>query len=115
MKEKNRAAGTRGKRKDKGERVPVAEILSRRFDIPTDLLGGGLTVELRGRNNLYVSGCEQILSYSTECIGLLVHGAQMTVTGRRLVCTTYYNAQLGIDGEIDGIVFSDFVPEGSKR
>ena len=101
MKEKNRAAGTRGKRKDKGERVPVAEILSRRFDIPADLLGGGLTVELRGRNNLYVSGCEQILSYSTEW--------------RRLVCTTYYNAQLGIDGEIDGIVFSDFVPEGSKR
>ena len=115
MKEKNKSAGTRGKRKDKGERVPVAEILSRRFDIPADLLGGGLTVELRGRNNLYVSGCEQILSYSTECIGLLGHGAQLTVTGRRLVCTTYYNAQLGIDGEIDGIVFSDFAPEGGRR
>ena len=46
-----------------GEKIPLAELLSRRFDIPADVLCGGLTVELRGRNDLYITGCERILSY----------------------------------------------------
>ncbi len=116
MKKRSGASGAaREKKKNKGETLPLAELLSRRFDIPADLLCGGLTVELRGRNDLYVSGCERILSYSTERIALLVHGAELTVTGKRMVCTTYYNAQLGIDGEIDGLAFSDFVSEGKKH
>lgn len=91
-----------------GERPPLGEILARRFDIPADVFSGGLTLELHGRNQLYVTGCERILSYSTECIGLLVSGAELTVTGRRLCCITYYNAQIGIEGEVDGMVFSAF-------
>lgn len=98
-----------------GEKIPLAELLSRRFDIPADVLCGGLTVELRGRNDLYITGCERILSYSAECIGLLVSGAELTVTGSRLCCTTYFNAEIGINGEIDGLSFSAFTGKAGEK
>ena len=99
--------GRHGQAGEGRERVPLGELLARRFDIPADLFAGGLTLEMRGRNELYVTGCERILSYSTECIGLLV-------TGRRLCCTTYYNAEIGIEGLIDGIAFSAFTGDGKQ-
>lgn len=111
MKKRKKGRGGSG---EKGERVPLGELLARRFDIPADVFAGGLTLEMRGRNQLYVTGCKRILSYSTECIGLLVNGAELTVTGRRLCCTTYYNAEIGIEGEVDSIAFSAFT-EGRSR
>ena len=106
--------GRHGQAGEGRERIPLGELLARRFDIPADLFAGGLTLEMRGRNELYVTGCERILSYSTECIGLLVSGAELTVTGRRLCCTTYYNAEIGIEGLIDGIAFSAFTGDGKQ-
>lgn len=81
----------------------AVEKLSRFFDLPADTVGGGLTLELRGRNNLLISGCEEILEYSTERIRLRLRRGQIVVCGCRLTMTTYYHGQTGIDGEIRGI------------
>lgn len=102
---KNRRGKTSG-----GERhsagVPIAERLARRLDIPADITCGGLTLELRGRGELYITGCRRIVYYSTERISLALRDAVLTVEGRRLSCITYFNSQVGICGRIEGILFS---------
>lgn len=90
----------------RGEGAPFLERLSRYLDIPADVLGGGLTLELRGRGELYISGCRRILYYSTERISLALSDSVLTVEGCRLSCTTYYCSQVGICGRVDSIAFS---------
>lgn len=100
---KAQKGGGRGRR---GAGVPFLERLSRCLDIPADVLVGGLTLELRGRGELYISGCRRILYYSTECISLALRDSVLTVEGCRLSCTTYYSSQVGICGRVDSIAFS---------
>jgi sporulation protein YqfC len=81
----------------------LSERFCRRFDLPADIVSGGLTLELRGRSNLLLCGCREILAYSTERIRLRLSNGQIEIWGRSLVMTVYYEGQTGIDGEIYGI------------
>lgn len=96
-------------------RVPLAERLSRRLDIPADVFCGGLTLELRGRGELYIMGCRRIVYYSTERISLALRDSILTVEGRRLSCITYFNSQVGICGRVDSILFSALDDDSSNR
>lgn len=98
-----------GKRKN-GE--SITERFCKRFDLPADIASGGLTLELRGRNNLLLCGCREILAYSTERIVLRLAKGQIAICGRSLVMTAYYDGQTGIDGEIYSI---ELTPAESDR
>lgn len=95
----------KGKRNGGGP--TAAEKFSKFFDIPSDTVDGGLTLELRGRNGLLVGGCEEILEYSPERIRLRLRRGVIVVCGCRLTMTTYYRGQTGIEGEIRGIDLCD--------
>ena len=90
------------KRKICHERPTLPEILSRFADIPADLTSG-MSLEMRGRNELLLCGCREIICYSQESIKLIQCGYCVSVVGRRLVMSSYSEGRISIRGEIDGI------------
>ena len=94
-------------RAGKTERRGFTEWLAVKLDIPADLTGGGLRLDLRGRNSLTVHGCRRILDFSPCEVKLAVETATLTVTGCRLICTAYLAGAVGIEGYICSVSFAD--------
>jgi sporulation protein YqfC len=90
------------KRKMRHERPTISEILSNFADIPADLTSG-MSLEMRGRNELLLCGCREILCYSPERIKLTQCGYCISIDGRRLTMTSYSDSRISIRGEIDRI------------
>lgn len=86
----------------------LSEWLTVNFDIPSDLVDGGIRVDLRGRHTLTVHGCRRILDYAPETIRLSLGECALVVSGERLICTSYLAGAVGIEGSIRGILFQDF-------
>ncbi len=89
------------------ERRPIPEWLAVKLDVPSDILCGGLRIELRGRNTLLVHGCLKILQYTSEEMQLALRGCVLRVTGERLICHTYLAGAVGVEGKINGVCFLD--------
>jgi sporulation protein YqfC len=89
------------------ERPTLSEWLAVKLDIPADALGGGLRLDLRGRNTLTVHGCTAILDFSPETIRLSLGECALEVCGQRLICTSYLAGAVGIEGLICAIRFLD--------
>ncbi len=87
-------------------RRPLPEWLSVCLDIPSDL-ADGMRLDLRGRHTLTVHGCRRILHYGTDEIRLALPHCMLTISGERLVCTSYLAGAVGIEGQICGLVFCD--------
>ena len=100
----------RGAGRDGSAEAPrrtLSEWLAVKLDIPADVTGGGLRLELRGRNTLTVHGCTGILDFNPCEVKLAVNDATLTVTGCRLICTAYLAGAVGIEGYICSVSFSD--------
>ncbi len=91
----------------KAARRPLREWLAVKLDIPADVTGGGLRLDMRGRNTLTVHGCMGILDFNPCEVRLAVKDATLTVQGCRLICTAYLAGAVGIEGHICGVSFSD--------
>ena len=89
------------------ERPGFRERICRGLDIPPDLLPGAGLVEIRGRNSVTVKGCGRILVYTPEEIRIGLKSGCLSVTGKRLVCTSYYAGAVGIDGYICRVSFEE--------
>ena len=90
--------------KDKN-RESLAERINKRLDISPDILPGGTLISIRGRESLSVSGSTGILLYSPTQIKLSLRRGMLSVSGCRLVCTSYNAEELSIDGKIDSVSF----------
>ena len=88
-------------------RRSLTEWLAVKLDMPADALGGGVRLDLRGRNTLTVHGCTRILDYSPCEIRLLMGDCTLTVGGQRLICTSYLAGAVGIEGYICSVCFGD--------
>ena len=107
---KTKGSVKRGRGKEdrtNGSRPSLGEWLAVKLDIPADLSGGGLRLELRGRNTLTVHGCTGILDFNPCEVRLSVKDAILTVTGCRLICTAYLAGAVGIEGYICSVSFTD--------
>lgn len=93
--------------KHTAERRPFGEWLAVRLDIPADLLDGGIRLDMRGRNSLTVHGCTRIMDFSPCEVRLSLGDCTLTVSGQRLICTSYLAGAVGIEGCICGISFQD--------
>lgn len=89
------------------ERRPLTEWLAVKLDIPADTLTDGLRLDMRGRNTLTVHGCTGILDYSPCEIRLALRDGVLSVSGQRLICTSYLAGAVGIDGCICALRFED--------
>ena len=97
-----------------GERGGLCERISRALDVPPDLLPGGSLVEIRGRYAMTVRGSGKILVYTPEELCMELGRGVLSIKGRRLVCTSYHPGALGVEGQIDEIVFGDAIVCGKK-
>lgn len=91
----------------KEDRRPLLEWLAVRLDVPADVTGGGLRLDLRGRNTLTVHGCTRILDFSPCEVRLALQDGTLTVRGCRLICTAYLAGAVGIEGHICCMEFHD--------
>ena len=83
------------------------ERLSRRLDLLPDLLGNEGLVEIRGRGSVTVRGGGRILLYTPEEIRISMPRCVLSICGEELVCTSYYQGAVGIDGRIGGVFFEE--------
>ena len=95
------------------KRPTVAELISAIADIPADITSG-MTLEMRGRNELLLCGCKEIFEYSRERIRILQGRCSVCITGRRLTMTSYTEGRITVGGEIDSIDFCGGQNSGEK-
>ncbi len=95
------------KKREKEGKRGLIEYLSAVSELPADALAGEVRVELRGKNQLFVTGCRRILKYSSELMLLSVKGDILNVSGERLICTSYCGGTVTIDGNIRAIFFGE--------
>ena len=95
------------KGKRSSNRRPLREWLAVKLDIPADVTGEGLRLDMRGRHTLTVHGCRKILAFSPCEVSLALQDSILKIRGRRLICTAYLAGAVGIEGYICGISFCD--------
>ncbi len=96
-----------GKRRKiyKHERPTLGEMLSELIDIPADITGGGMSLELRGRNEMLLCGCREIVQYSPSRIRIVQSKCDICIIGRRLTMSSFSDGRITVSGEIDGFDF----------
>lgn len=93
---------------EKARKKPsVAELLASKTTLPSDLLIGEFRLEVRGRNTVIINGCKRILEYSPERMRLAIKKSSVCVSGERLICSTYHDGAICIEGYIGSISFDD--------
>lgn len=103
------------KRENSVHRRPTfAELISAVADIPADITDG-MTLEMRGRNELLLCGCREIYEYSRERIRIMQGKCPVCITGRRLTMTSFSEGRITVGGEIDSIDFCGGVRGGEKE
>jgi sporulation protein YqfC len=107
MNQRSSRRGRIHKSHDPAERPTLAEWLAVKLDIPADITGGGLRLDMRGRNSLTVHGCCRILDVSPCEVRLALKDSTLTVSGCRLICTAYLAGAVGIEGRISALTFLD--------
>ena len=68
---------------------------------------GGSMIEIRGRSSMSVAGCERIVVYRSDLIRLALCVGEVSVTGERLVCSSYCGGGVRIEGDIMAVAFSE--------
>ena len=93
------------KNKNKHERRTLPELISLVTDLPADLFSNGMTLEMRGRNELLLCGCREIIGYTETNIRVILGSCSVCVIGRRLAMSSYSDGRITVTGEIDSLDF----------
>ena len=93
--------------KTRVERESLSEKITKRLDIPPDVLPYSTTITIRGRNSVCVCGSTSITLYTPDEIKLSLHKGYLSIRGCRLLCTSYNAEELRIDGEIKSVSFEE--------
>ena len=91
----------------KERRGSVREALARRLDLLPDLFLDEGLVEIRGRGAVTVRGGGRILLYTPEEIRISLPRCVLSIRGENLLCTSYYQGAVGVDGSIGGVFFEE--------
>lgn len=87
------------------ERRGLVEYLALKTELPADALTGDFRIEIRGRNTLFMQGCRRIIKYAPDEMIMAAKGFEVSIKGRRLICTTYHDGTVTVDGFINGVDF----------
>jgi sporulation protein YqfC len=93
------------KKKQLMERFSVQR--RQRLILPDEIFGGGPFIELCGRREICIQGCKKILLCEPDTVRLALCGAVLSVSGRGLVCTTYFAGAVSVRGVICRVEFED--------
>lgn len=85
----------------------LKEKLGEGLDIPSDILNGGCTFELRGRGEAYVSGCKKISVFTPNTVKLEMSDFNLIIEGELLTCPGFGAGRIVIGGRIKSVAFED--------
>lgn len=90
--------------------------VSRLFEMPTEAFPGGWSLTITDGVGAYLSGCEEILSYSDTSIDVKTvgDGAVLEISGEGLDIVRYSGADISIRGVILSAVISSKERNGEK-
>ena len=92
---------------NKEKRGGFIDYLTLKTSLPSDGLAGEFRLELRGRGQLMIYGCRRILEYFPERISVAIKGFAVAIVGGGLICTTFHQGTVCIEGEICKIELCD--------
>lgn len=86
-------------------RPSLTELLVKYADITPDAITNAPTIELRGRCQLLICGCKEMLEYSRERVRVNTGCGVVSVDGRRLIVSSFCGRRVSVKGEIDSVSF----------
>jgi hypothetical protein len=90
-------------KKSNKNKARIVEYLAVKTSLASDSLVGEARIELRGRNTLFMQGCRRILKCSPEEMVMAAKGFAIRIRGQRLICSTYHDGTVSIDGLIESV------------
>ena len=93
----------------------LIEYLSVKTTLPSDLLSGGFRIEVRGRNSAICFGCRRIVKYTPDNIVLAAKDFTVGILGEGLICTSYHEGAICIEGFIRKIEFDPDNKNGDQK
>ena len=85
------------------DKPDMKERLCKALDIVPDMLPSEGTIEIRGRNSVFVSEGGRILQYTEELVSVEYGRGRADIKGKRLCCSSYYKGGVRIDGHIRSV------------
>lgn len=83
------------------------EKLSRLFEVPQESISSVPIFEIKGKNEVSVSGCTGILEYNEDRIVLALSDGALEVLGRSLLLCDFRDNELSVRGDIKSASFVD--------
>ena len=81
----------------------IKKFIEDKTELPSDILEGEFSVEIRERSVLYMRGCRRIIKYSPEEMIMAARGFEVRIRGERLICTSYNCGAITVEGDIFGV------------
>lgn len=89
----------------------IKSFIDDKLSLPSDVLEGSFSLEVRERKTVFMRGCRRIVKYSTDEMIMAARGFEVRIRGRRLVCSTYHYGAITVEGEILGIDLGEWEVE----
>ena len=94
------------------KKLPLIERLRRSLDIPAGIFGNCSHLELSGRRELDICGCEGLDEYSDNEVALTLCDGQMRIEGNELELLSFSGGNIIARGSIVRISFGKEPSEG---
>ena len=96
----------RKKHSDDNKTLSFFQRILLKLDIPPDV-GNGIFVEMRGKSNVCIHGCRDILLYTPDEVKVRMVGCALSIKGANLYFTAYHTGNAEIDGAINSVSFEE--------
>ena len=81
----------------------IKKFIEDKTELPSDILEGEFSLEIRERSVLYMRGCRRIIKYSPDEMIMAARGFEVRIRGERLICTSYNCGAITVEGDIFGV------------
>ena len=81
----------------------IKDFIEEKTALPSDILEGEFSVEIRERRTLYMRGCRRITKYSPDEMIMAAKGFEVRIRGEGLICTSYNCGAVTVEGDIYGV------------
>ena len=81
----------------------IKKFIEDKTELPSDILEGEFSAEIRERGVLYMRGCRRIIKYSPNEMIMAARGFEVRIRGEGLICTSYNCGAITVEGEIFGV------------
>ncbi len=94
-----------GENMSKGKKIPLAQRVCERLDIPSGTLTNTSFVEIAGDREVTLSGCEALVIYRENEVKLRLCDGEITLRGEGLELRSFSGGRIAVRGTVRSICF----------